>query len=170
MRSALLTTANTHEIDGLTGRQRAFFPADEQPPINLPKERKGKMPAAVKVKMEKPSDETGEDDDDEDKSEGDGASHDESDATRTAEEIYKKALRALKFKLYFENFFPTDTEKDSLPYSCWVSAAASISEVDSESAAVHKMFYNHGYDDKVRALTNSSCSSTLDTSPLPTPA
>jgi hypothetical protein len=71
---------------------------------------------------------------------------------RVAKEIYKKAHKTLKLKLYFENFFPTDTDKDSLPYSCWMSAAASIGEIGGGPTATCRMFHDFGYDDMVRAI------------------
>jgi len=104
----------------------------------------------VKVKVEAVSDASSDEDEEEDG--GHGTGHD--DATRTAKRIYKKALKILKFKLYFENFFPIDTEKDSLPYSCWTSAVASIGEIAGGSAAAQGMFYGGGYDKKVCTLTS----------------
>ena len=103
--------------------------------------------------MEKPSGDTSDESDDEDEDAGHGTDRD--DATRVAKTIYKKAYKILKLKLYFENFFPTDTEKDSLPYSCWTSAVTSIGGIDGGSAAAQKMFYESGFDKKVRALTVS---------------
>jgi hypothetical protein len=106
----------------------------------------------VKVKMEKAGGDSADEDKDEGEDGGHGASQD--DTTRMAKMIYKKALKILKLKLYFENFFLTDAEKDGLPYSCWTSAVASINEIDNGSAAARRMFYDFGYDDMVRTLTS----------------
>ena len=72
------------------------------------------------------------------------------DAAHVVLGIYRKVLRVLKFKLYFKNFFPTEDEKENLPYVCWTSAAESIGEIDGGPAAVRRMFHSFGYGDLVR--------------------
>jgi len=62
----------------------------------------------VKVKVEKP----GDGGSDEDEGGGRGTGHC-NDTVRVANCIYKKAYKRLKLKLYFENLFQTDDEKDS---------------------------------------------------------
>lgn len=104
------------------------------------------------MKIEKANNNGTNDDEDEDGDENGDRDARHGDAARLAKGVYKKALKTLKFKLYFENFFPTDVEKDGLPYSCWSSAVASFGEIDGGSAAVCRMFYDFGYDDMVRAV------------------
>ena len=109
----------------------------------------------VKVKVEKVSDNSSDDDEDNDEDNDTGAGHGtgHGDAARTARAIYKKAYKILKLKLYFENFFPADEEKDSLPQDCWTSAVASIAgKIDGGPAATERMFHDFGYDKQVRAL------------------
>jgi len=114
--------------------------------------------------VERASDGSSDEDDKEDGDHGTSPNN----ATRTAKRIYKKALKILKFKMYFENFFPTDTEKDSLPYSCWNSAVASIGEINGGPAAAREMFYDAGYEKKVRTSpTVLSIAITLNISPHP---
>jgi hypothetical protein len=109
------------------------------------------------VKKEKANNNATNEDEGEDEDEDGGRdAHHGSHAARVAKGIYKKALKTLKFKLYFENFFPTDEEKDGLPYSCWISAIESSGEIEGGSVAAHKMFYDFGYDDTVRAFTLAS--------------
>ena len=105
--------------------------------------------------MEKASDNSANEGDDDSGEEGDGGHGTSRDGTAraVAKRIYKKALKILKRKLYFENFFPIDAEKDSLPYSCWISAVASMGQIDGGSATAHRMFYTFGYDDVVRTFT-----------------
>lgn len=102
--------------------------------------------------MERASNNSTDEEEDEDDG-GHRAGHD--NATRTAARIYKKALKILKLKLYFENFFPVDAEKDGLPLSCWTSAVASIGEIDGGSAAARKMFHELKYGEKVCTLASS---------------
>ena len=111
----------------------------------------------VKVKIEKTDDDTVDEDEDEDENEDGGHNAGHDDPTRTAERIYKKALKILKFKLYFENFFPTDDDKTDLPSSCWAAAIASIGEINGGPAAVRRMLHDYEYDEMVRALTSGSC-------------
>jgi len=108
----------------------------------------------VKVKVEKANDDDADEDEDEDEDGGHNAGHD--DATRTAAMIYKKALKILKFKLYFENFFPTDDEKIDLPSTCWAAAIASIGEINGGPAAARRMLHDFEYDEMVRVLTGIS--------------
>ena len=115
---------------------------------NASKGRKIKATGVVNVKKEKVDDPDIDEDKDED---GDDESEDDPGHDGIAKRIYHKALKMLKFKLYFENFFPTDTEKDALPYSCWVSAVESIDQVDGGSAAACKMFYGTKYGRRVCA-------------------
>ena len=138
----------------LTDRQRPFFPADEQPP-DLPKGQRAK-PVPIRVKMENANNDSADESEDEDEDDdgGHGAHHD--DATRTARRIYKKALKTLKLKLYFENLFPTEAEKDGLPRSCWASAVASIGKIDGGSAAASKMLHDFGYETMVRTHATNS--------------
>ena len=140
------------EVERLTEKQQAIFPADDQPPNNAVKGQRVKAGRVVKVKVEKPSDDESDGDDDED----DGGPRIGQDNTRAGKRIYKKALKILKLKLYFENFFPSDTEKDSLPYDCWSAAVASMGEIDGGPAAAKRLFYDVGYDKKARALAGSS--------------
>ena len=124
----------------LTKWQRPFFPTNKEHPNDTSKERHIGATSAVKVKTEKANDGADEDEDEaEDEDGDDDARH--GNAARLAKRIYKKALKILKLKLYFENFFPTDVEKDSLPYSCWTTAVASSGEIDGGSAAACRMFY-----------------------------
>jgi len=107
--------------------------------------------------MEKADDNDSADKDEgEDEDEDRGHGSNRTDTVRVAKKIYKKALKVLKFKLYFENIFPTDVEKDSLAYSCWTSAVVSTGQIDGGSAAARKMFHDFGYEDTVR--TFASCS------------
>ena len=124
----------------------------------------------VKVKVEKTDDDAADEDEDECEEEdrGHNAGHD--DATRTAERIYKKALKILKFKLYFENFFPTDDEKIELPSSCWAAAVASIGEIDCGPAAARRMLHDFGYEDTVRVLASTSFVPPFLIPHLPTPS
>ena len=102
--------------------------------------------------MERASNNSTDEEEDEDDG-GHRAGHD--NATRTAARIYKKALKILKLKLYFENFFPVDTKKDGLPLSCWTSTVASIGGIDGGPAAARKMFYELKYGEKDCTLASS---------------
>jgi hypothetical protein len=161
---------DANEIEGLTKQQRPFFPSDVQPRSNASNEQRVRATPMVKVKIEKAGGDSADEDEDEGEDGGhhDGASH--NDTTRMAKMIYKKALKILKLKLYFENFFPTDAEKDGLPYSCWTSAVASIDEIDNGSAAARRMFYDFGYDDMVRTLTSGPALNTRCLTTPPTPS
>lgn len=134
--------------------QQPFFPADKQPPKNTSEGQGVRPTPAIKVKMEKVDD--GSADKDEDNDNDGGRSAGREGSARVAERIYKKALKILKRKLYFENFFPTDAEKDSLPYSCWTSAVAAMDQIDGGTVAAHNMLYEFKYDDVVRTFTGGS--------------
>jgi len=106
----------------------------------------------AKVKVEKADDDSFNEDEDKDKVAHHRIGHD--DNTRVVHRIYKKAYKILKLKLYFENFFPADDKKDSLPYGCWISAVASIGKIDGGPAVAQSMFYDYEYDKKVRVPTS----------------
>ena len=151
-----LIISDTCSTERLTRQQQPYFPADKQPPKSTSKGKKvGAMPM-VKVKVEKTSNDATEEDEDDGEDEDGGHKIGHSKPARTAERIYKKALKILKFKLYFENFFPTDDDKIGLPSSCWAAAIASIGEIDGGPAAARSMFHDFGYEDMVCALTSSS--------------
>ena len=107
--------------------------------------------------MENADNNSADEDKDEDENEDGGRGADRGGSAKVvAKRIYKKALKILKRKLYFEIFFPTDTEKDGLPYSCWTSAVASMDHVDGGSTAACRMFYTFRYDNMVCTFTSSS--------------
>jgi hypothetical protein len=129
-------------------KKQPFFPANKVAAGGALKEKKPKVTSVVGVKIDDNDNDDGSVGGDEDDNEGgDGKG---SSAGGTAKRIYKKALKILKLKLYFENFFPTDAEKDALPFSCWMSAVTSMGEIDGGTAAALKLFYRFGYGDKVR--------------------
>ena len=99
--------------------------------------------------MEKEADDSANEDEDKGNKKRNASCNDPT-KTAMAEKIYKEALRTLKLKLYFENFFPADTDKDNLPYNCWTSAVASMSDIDGGDSTARKMFYEFGYDNVVR--------------------
>lgn len=154
MRFVPLTTS-ADKLERLTKRQRPFFPTDKQLPTNVLEGQSIKPAPMVKAKMEKASEDSADDLEGEDEAEGGGHGISRDGTARpVAKRIYKKALKILKQKLYFENFFPTDAEKDGLPYSCWTSAVESMGRVDGGSTAARRMFYTFGYDDVVRVFTS----------------
>lgn len=66
-----------------------------------------------------------------------------------AERIYDRSLKILKFKLYFEDFFPTDDDRSALVYDCWMAGAKVTKGVNSDHATLEWMFYHFGYDKMV---------------------
>lgn len=131
--------------------QRPFFPTNEVAPSNVSKGPRTKATTTVNVKKEAANDLDIDEDEGEDEDAEDGP-HDGGDARR----IYKKALKILKLKMYFENFFPTDAEKDALPFTCWMAAVESIGQVNGGPAAARNMFYTSKYGDTVRASAGHS--------------
>jgi hypothetical protein len=105
---------------------------------------------SAKVKREKinadDDDESGNGDGDD---EGDETEFDQSDEKGQAKRVYKHALRILKFKLYFEDFFPTDDDRASLTYDCWMAGAKATKGLDADHATSERMLYLFGYDKKV---------------------
>jgi len=84
-----------------------------------------------------------------------------------ASAIYRKALKMLKRELYFEIFFPTDTEKEGLPYRCWTSAVASMRQIEGGTAFANKLFYVYGYNGVVSHIRQCFSSKIDMISPSP---
>ena len=105
---------------------------------------------SVQVKKEKiDAGNNGESDD------GDGNGDDEnnldqSDEKGQAERVYKHAMKILKFKMYFEDFFPTDDDRASLTYDCWMAGAKVTKGFDADHATTKWMLYHFKYDKTVR--------------------
>ena len=109
--------------------------------------------------MENAGNNSADEDEDKDEDEDGGRGADRGGSAKAvAKRIYKKALKILKRKLYFEKIFPTDAEKDSLPYSCWTSVVVSMDHIDGGSTTACEMFYTFGYDNTVHPFTSSSVS------------
>ena len=104
----------------------------------------------VKVKVENidanSDDEADEDEDDNENND------DRSDEKNQAKRIYTHSLKVLKFKLYFEDFFPTDDDRSALVYDCWMAGAKATKGVNKDNDALKRMLYHFKYDKKVRKL------------------
>ena len=123
---------------------------------------------ATKVKMEKASadydNESNEDDDGENDAGDDEDGDDQGDEKRQAARIYKRSLKVLKFKLYFEDFFPTDDDRSAFIYDCWATGAKTTKGINGDRANFKTMLYDFKYDKKVRksARPNSPPPADLD--------
>ena len=109
----------------------------------------------IKVKVEKAkacSRDEGDEDDEEDNegnannNGGDG----QSDEKQLAKRVYKNSFKILKFKMYFEDFFPADDDRDALVFDCWMAGAKVTSGLTKDHGALKRMLYRHKYDKKVR--------------------
>jgi hypothetical protein len=100
----------------------------------------------VQVKLEQ-ADADSDNEDDEDDDENDGG--DRSDEKSQAKRIHKHAMKILKFKLYFEDLFPTDDDRGMLVYNCWMAGAKVTSGLDEDRTTIKWMFYHFKYDKKV---------------------
>ena len=85
------------------------------------------------------------DDEDDDQEEDTDRNDEESQAKR----IYNRALKVLRFKLYFEDFFPADDDKGTLVYDCWMAGAKTTRGLDGDRAAIKRMLYHYKYDKQV---------------------
>ena len=141
-----------NEPGKLTKRQQPFFPTDEQLPTNASKGGRGNPTPAVKVKVEEASDDGANEDSEDDEDDDEDGGQD----VPLANQIYKKALKILKRKLYFEKNFPIDAEKEDLSYNCWTTAVASMDQIEGGPASANRMFHNYGYSGVVRGFTSTS--------------
>ena len=90
----------------------------------------------------------GDDEGDEDEDEED---HDDrNDEKSQAACVYKHALKVLKFKLYFEDFFPTDDDKGALVYDCWMAGARVTKGLSADPGTLKWMLYHFKHDKTVR--------------------
>ena len=107
----------------------------------------------VKVKVENvgtDSDNEGNEEDDDDDGDGeDDGDNDRSDEKNQAKRIYKHSLKVLKFKLYFEDFFPTDDDRGARVYDCWMAGAEATKGLDKDHTALKWMLYRFKYDKQV---------------------
>jgi len=86
------------------------------------------------------------DDEDDDQEEDTDRNDEESQAKR----VYDRALKVLRFKLYFEDFFPADDDKGALVYDCWMAGAKTTRGLNGDRAALKWMLYHYKYDKQVR--------------------
>jgi hypothetical protein len=106
----------------------------------------------VKVKTEKVGPESDIDGDDDG---GDTGSEDDRGGKTLglksqANRIFRHAHKMLKYRLYFEDFFPIDDDRAALIYECWMAGAKVTSGVDEDKATLESMLYRLGQDKKVR--------------------
>ena len=94
-------------------------------------------------------DEAIDDNDDGDDKGGDSADRRRNSEKGLAERIYDRSLKILKFKLYFEDFFPTDDDRGALVYDCWMAGAKVTKGADRDHATLEWMLYHFGYDKTV---------------------
>jgi len=94
-------------------------------PVTKIQTSQNKRAPDIKVKVEDTNvdgDDKGNEDDD-DGDDDDDDNDDWSDEKGQAKCVYKHSLKILKFKLYFEDFFPTNDDRGTLVYNCWMAGA-----------------------------------------------
>jgi len=101
----------------------------------------------IKVKVENVDTDSDNGDDEDEDQEDD---NDRNDETSQAKRVYGHALKVLRFKLYFEDFFPADDDRGALVYDCWMAGAKTTRGLDGDRAALKRMLYHYKYDKKVR--------------------
>lgn len=99
----------------------------------------------VKVKVERGDTDDG-DEGDKDHDGGDDRNHERDQAKR----VYENSVRFLKFKLYFEDFFPTDDDRGALIYDCWMDGANVTKGLTDDCVVLERMLYRFKYDKKAR--------------------
>ena len=139
----------TAETALLTCRwKRAVFLEESEPeamaPSRTPKYTTGHG-LGIKVKLEKTDADSDDEDDDDD-----NGDNDRSDEKSRAKRVYKHALKILKLKLYFEDFFPSDDNRASLVYDCWMAGAKVTKGLDEDHETLDWMLHNFEFNKKVR--------------------
>ena len=97
--------------------------------------------------MENAETESDNGDDEEEDQEDD---NDRNDEKSQAKRVYHGALKVLRFRLYFKDFFPADDDRGVLVYDCWMAGAKTTRGLNGDRAALKRMLYQYKYDKKVR--------------------